>query len=282
MFYFNNTMKKLIILLLFGILIIGGCGSQQNEIDRIQSQIDNYLIMYPEFNGPNPTCQFKDTGLEITIQCPGGNNPIESYNDTHDKVSIFMSSSGGAQYIETYYIPHTKLSIKKSEKFKLVRDGPIYYFEECSDIILRSVYDDTGKEKILPWTVMESSEAEKYIKTSKERCLGYITEEVKSVCIKCLVYNGMGSLGFIPDEDYCNEFEQYIDFGICIGNIASFNSDITICENRIDQIIKDMCYYQYAVGHRETIYCNQISDTERREGCVSYVNEVIWDVGSRE
>ena len=268
--------------MLIGILVISGCINQQDEIDRVQLQVDNYLMIYPEFNDSYPTCQFKDTGIEITIQCPGGNNPIEKYNKTHDIVKSFRSSSGGAEYTEIYYIPHIKLSIKKSENLKLVRDGPVYYFDECSDIILRSVYDDTGKEKILPWTVMESSEAEKYIKTSKERCLGYITEEVKSVCIKCLVYNGMGSLDFIPDEDYCNEFEQYIDFGICIGNVASFNSDITICENRIDQVIKDTCYYQYAVGHRETIYCNQISDTERREGCVSYVNEVIWDIGSRE
>ena len=269
--------------MLFGILVIGGCVSQQNEINKIQSQVDNYLTMYPEFNDLYSTCQLKDIGIEITIQCPGGDNLSVRHNETHDIVNIFMSSSGGAQYTETYYVPHIRLSIKKSENFKLVRDGPVYYFDECSNTILRSVYDNTGKEKKLPWTVMESSEAEKYIKTSKERCLGYITDEVKSACIGCLVSKGMDSLGFIPDEDYCNGFEQYIDlYGVCIGNVASFNSDITICEDESNQIVKDKCYYQYARGHRDTTYCNQISDTEMKEGCISYVNEIIWDVGSRE
>ena len=51
--------------MLVGILVISGCSTQQDEINKIQSQIDNYLIMYPEFNDPYSTCQFKDTGSEI-------------------------------------------------------------------------------------------------------------------------------------------------------------------------------------------------------------------------
>ncbi len=70
-------------------------------------------------------------------------------------------------------------------------------------------------------------------------------------------------------------------YGKCLGKIASFNSDLSLCKNENDTIVSDECFFEYARGQRNVSICNYIQNNNKKENCIHLVQEIIWDVGTR-
>jgi hypothetical protein len=286
-------MKKIIYLfVLIGVLIIiSGCTSvsksvekesdekvaatTENEIHAVQIKLDEYLAKYPKLKGASDSsadCYLYDDATAIILKCPFGT--IQQINQTNDNVSFSYESSGGSKSKWSIIIPHFE-PIQKSENLKLVREGPDYLFE-CNPNAFHS-----NEEKKVPYTIVTSFEAEKYVKVSKQRCAGYQTEYIQSQCLNCLV-NIMYSLNQSPNVSYCDDFEQYPDlYGKCLGNVASRSSDITICDGGTDVLIKDNCYYIYARGQRNASPCSNIMDADLKDSCTVLITEREASVGIR-
>lgn len=281
----EKTRKNILILGVIVIIIILAMSiistvpmSTYSEKAVVQREIDSYLQKFPEDEMFNLGCKLEDTGKQIILSCGG---TATTFNETHDKISWSSQSSGGGKYSGEFFVPHLN-PINKSEDLKLFQEGPEYFFNSGNDtnFCATGVFDYTGKEKIVPYTIMTPSELQFYENPSKERCLSYLTDDIRKSCLECLIMH----MSEDSNKEYCNDFSVYPDiYGSCIGNVASFSSNIDICKQETNTAARDGCFYQYAVGHRDVSICSFIDnyDSNQREICINYVKEIVADVGPR-
>ena len=275
---FKNKWLKILLIIIFGVILyfqfIVGYISEKS---RVQAKIDDYLEKHSEEMNKK-RCALVDTGNEIILWC--GDDQIE-YNETHDKVSWYYETSGGAKSSGEFFIPHFN-PVKKSENLMLMNEGPYYRFFGSNSYLSYycTSYDDTGKEKKIPYKIMTVEEAEYYNFPSKERCLDYKTDRIREHCLKCLLFTAQKKWNL--GKEYCDDFKEYPEvYSICIGKIASYNSNLDICINENNAIAKNECFFEYARGHRDKKICKYIDNLERKEICERFVIEIIADVGPR-
>ena len=127
-------MKIGLILLIAGIVLIGNYIHSQNEIIKIQNQVDNYIERNSEIMNQH-RCELRDTGDQIILDCYTnsiGRFKYIKYNETHDKISWWYESSGGHKTSDEFFIPHFE-PVNKSKNLKLVKEGSHYKVTGVSD-----------------------------------------------------------------------------------------------------------------------------------------------------